>query len=271
METLAVLETLAARPLVRRLTDVCHGSLRGASHGATRSTFGAQRASRPPASPCARTPATRASDWITISTASAPLRTISAACRCEATKRSGPNTGNPLSPISTTSTWPGTIPYFAFSSGTTSGATKYIPLSRQMLASNQKAAPDESVAVPGGSSRHTAVHGATFLPRRQHGSTCALGRAVKALHRRTILAGDLSGITVREASALLRPFTFPPEELALVSDWDEKMRLLAERGGGSADHHAQRRAFVAAGPCSTASNRKPAANASPTSGRTCGS
>ena len=47
--------------------------------------------------------------------------------------------------------------------------------------------------------------------------------------RGPILAGDLSGISVREASPLLRPFTFPSEKLALVNDWDEKMRLLAER------------------------------------------
>src|SRR4051812_6792382 len=33
-------------------------------------------------------------------------------------------------------TWPGRIPYFALTSGTTLGATKYIPVSRAMLASN---------------------------------------------------------------------------------------------------------------------------------------
>ena len=37
-------------------------------------------------------------------------------------------------------TWPGPIPYFALSSGTTSGTTKYIPVSPQMLASNRRAA-----------------------------------------------------------------------------------------------------------------------------------
>lgn len=37
-------------------------------------------------------------------------------------------------------TWPGRIPYFALSSGTTSGTTKYIPVSHEMMASNQKAA-----------------------------------------------------------------------------------------------------------------------------------
>jgi hypothetical protein len=37
-------------------------------------------------------------------------------------------------------TWPGAVPYFALSSGTTTGSTKYIPVSREMLASNQRAA-----------------------------------------------------------------------------------------------------------------------------------
>ena len=37
-------------------------------------------------------------------------------------------------------TWPGRIPYLALTSGTTRGATKYIPVSHAMLASNEKAA-----------------------------------------------------------------------------------------------------------------------------------
>ena len=37
-------------------------------------------------------------------------------------------------------TWPGKFPYYALSSGTTTGATKYIPVSREMVKSNQKAA-----------------------------------------------------------------------------------------------------------------------------------
>jgi hypothetical protein len=36
--------------------------------------------------------------------------------------------------------WPGRIPYFALSSGTTSGSTKYIPVSLEMVRSNQRAA-----------------------------------------------------------------------------------------------------------------------------------
>ncbi len=37
-------------------------------------------------------------------------------------------------------TWPGKIPYYALSSGTTSGATKYIPVSWEMVKSNKKTA-----------------------------------------------------------------------------------------------------------------------------------
>ncbi|MCI0358227.1 MAG: GH3 auxin-responsive promoter family protein, partial [Planctomycetaceae bacterium] len=37
-------------------------------------------------------------------------------------------------------TWPGTYPYFALSSGTTCGGTKYVPVSRQVLRSNMRAA-----------------------------------------------------------------------------------------------------------------------------------
>src|SRR5262249_42887702 len=37
-------------------------------------------------------------------------------------------------------TWPEFAPYYALSSGTTSGATKYIPVTRKMVVSNKRAA-----------------------------------------------------------------------------------------------------------------------------------
>src|SRR5579859_3574432 len=39
-------------------------------------------------------------------------------------------------------TWPGRIPYFARSSGTTTGATKFIPVTREMCRSNRRAVID---------------------------------------------------------------------------------------------------------------------------------
>ena len=41
--------------------------------------------------------------------------------------------------------------------------------------------------------------------------------------------GDLSGIAAEEVSDLLRPYTFPPLALALETDWDRKLSMLAER------------------------------------------
>ncbi len=45
-------------------------------------------------------------------------------------------------PRLTDCTWPGTIPYFAVSSGTSSGKVKYIPCSAAMVSSNKRAAID---------------------------------------------------------------------------------------------------------------------------------
>ena len=125
-------------------------------------------------------------------------------------------------------TWPGTVPYLALSSGTTTGTTKYIPVSRQMLASNRRAALTSlswfRAAFPGKrlfTGRMFFLGGSTDLqqlPLPQPGP-----RPV------TVLAGDLSGIAAREVPALLRPYSYPPLDLALMRDWQEKLDQLCDR------------------------------------------
>ncbi|MHC5538237.1 lyso-ornithine lipid synthetase OlsH [Singulisphaera rosea] len=116
-------------------------------------------------------------------------------------------------------TWPGRIPYFALTSGTTQGATKYIPVSREMLASNRKGALS-MVA------HHMATRGDSRL---FHGRVFFLGGSSDLERPATGVAqGDLSGIASKEITELLRPYTFPPLELALEPDWDRKLALLAE-------------------------------------------
>ncbi len=129
----------------------------------------------------------------------------------------------PAFPLLADMTWPGPIPYLALSSGTTSGATKYIPVSREMLASNRRAALTTLAlflaARPGTPlfcGRLFFLGGSTDLSAPADG----------------VLAGDLSGIAAREVSPLLRPYTFPPLDLALLSDWDRKLQVLAERSAG---------------------------------------
>lgn len=132
----------------------------------------------------------------------------------------------PSFPILHDVTWPGRVPYFALSSGTTSGATKYVPVTRAMLASNRRAGLTTLALF-------LAVHpGVALFAGRLFflgGSTDLRDLGAETSARCGVLGGDLSGIVSHEAPAFLCPFIFPPRQLALRSDWDEKMDMLARQ------------------------------------------
>jgi hypothetical protein len=116
--------------------------------------------------------------------------------------------------------WPDPIPYLALSSGTTSGSTKYIPVSTAMLASNRKGALTTLSLFLAAYPRTPLFTGRAFFLG---------GSSDLTVLAPDIRAGDLSGIAAREVSSVLRPFTYPPLELALLKDWDRKLTLLAEQ------------------------------------------
>jgi hypothetical protein len=123
-------------------------------------------------------------------------------------------------PVFENLTWPGRIPFLALTSGTTEGATKYIPVSAEMIASNRKAA-QTALAFYLSSRRDSRLfHGRIFFL----GGSTALNEPAPG-----VLEGDLSGIAAVELSDLVRPYTFPPLELALETDWDKKLGQLAAR------------------------------------------
>src|SRR5439155_5337283 len=104
-------------------------------------------------------------------------------------------------PVFDNLTWPGRIPYLALTSGTTQGATKYIPVTREMLASNTKAGRT-MVAY------HMAARpdSRLFLGRLFFlGGSSDLERPAPGVEQ-----GDLSGIAAKELNGLLRPYAFPP-------------------------------------------------------------
>src|ERR1700730_922731 len=117
-------------------------------------------------------------------------------------------------------TWPGRIPFFAASSGTSTGATKFIPVTRGMIRSNRQAGLDllgphlrqcPASRIFGG--RNLLLGGSTDLVERAPG----------------VRSGDLSGIAAATVPGWARPFAFPPPEIARLTDWTEKMARLAER------------------------------------------
>jgi hypothetical protein len=116
-------------------------------------------------------------------------------------------------------TWPGKVPYYALSSGTTSGTTKYIPVTTEMVKSNRKAAFTTLAlfrhAYPAAklfNGKFFFLGGSTDLRKQDDGS----------------LAGDLSGIAAKEIAGYLRPYSFPPLELSLLTDWEQKVKQFTE-------------------------------------------
>jgi hypothetical protein len=122
--------------------------------------------------------------------------------------------------------WPDPIPYFALSSGTTSGTTKYLPLTRQLLASNTKGALTSLAWFLDAHPRTPLLAGRLFF---LGGSTELVDLSARRANARArkVLGGDLSGITSIEAPGWMRPYSFPPVEMVLIKDWEEKMVALA--------------------------------------------
>ena len=116
-------------------------------------------------------------------------------------------------------TWPDHIPYYALSSGTTSGATKYIPISREMLSSNRRAALTTDALYRAGYPETKALRGKIFF---LGGNTDMKTESNGSRY------GDLSAIAAIEVSPLVRAYTFPPAELSGIADWEVKAWKLAE-------------------------------------------
>ncbi len=123
-------------------------------------------------------------------------------------------------PVLNNVTWPGRIPYFALTSCTSAGITKNIPVSPELVWANRRAAVDLLVHHIANRPRSRVLGGKNFM---LGGSTdlmqCAPG----------ISMGDLSGIAVNEVPRWARSRYFPPRDLALIADWEEKIERLASR------------------------------------------
>lgn len=116
-------------------------------------------------------------------------------------------------------TWPGLVPYLALSSGTTSGRTKYIPVTREMVAANRGAALDTLAWHLRHHPRSRIFGGLSFML----GGSTDLEQVAPGVRQ-----GDLSGIAAAEVPGFLSAWSFPPRALALIADWERKLEALAE-------------------------------------------
>ena len=116
-------------------------------------------------------------------------------------------------------TWPGKIRYFARSSGTTTGESKHIPCSDEMIESNNHGGLEVIFAHLRNNPRSKVSAGRTFL----FGGSPALDELAPG-----VFAGELSGIASRETPSWAgKDRYYPPADLATISDWNQKVETYA--------------------------------------------
>jgi hypothetical protein len=121
--------------------------------------------------------------------------------------------------------WPGQCSYYAVSSGTTAGRTKYLPITEPMIAHFRKAGLDSLFF-------YTARTGSAKIFRGRHlflGGSTALAPIAEA-EPFAAYAGDLSGITALRLPPWVEKHLYEPgTEIAQMSDWPEKIQAIVER------------------------------------------
>ncbi|MBC6405857.1 MAG: GH3 auxin-responsive promoter family protein [Rhodospirillales bacterium] len=122
-------------------------------------------------------------------------------------------------PLLTGASWPGQIPFFAKTSGTTSGTSKYIPVTEGILDGNRRAILDLMAFHLAAKPDSRVLGGHTFM---LGGST-----SLEALAP-GVSAGDMSGISALGVPRWAKLFYYPSLEIAQIPDWERKMSILAE-------------------------------------------
>lgn len=116
--------------------------------------------------------------------------------------------------------WPGKIKYYALSSGTSEAASKYIPITTELLQGNRNVMLKQlfslrnynDVPVSSLSKGWLMIGGSTDLQRGPG-----------------YYAGDLSGITAKKAPFWFQPFYKPGKKIAKEKDWNKKLEEIVAK------------------------------------------
>ncbi|MBL0268407.1 MAG: GH3 auxin-responsive promoter family protein [Chitinophagaceae bacterium] len=116
--------------------------------------------------------------------------------------------------------WPGKIKYYALSSGTSEAASKYIPVTREMLRSNTVNYLRQLLSLLSYQEANKRaitkgflmIGGATDLQKGKAGW----------------FAGDLSGILAKKRPFWFQSFYKPGGRIAALSDWNQKLNEIVE-------------------------------------------
>jgi hypothetical protein len=115
--------------------------------------------------------------------------------------------------------WPGKIKYYALSSGTSEAASKYIPITNDMLKGNKIVMIKQLLSL-----RSYENFPFTSLSR----GWLTLGGSTELQKGAGYYAGDLSGITVKKAPFWFQPFYKPGKKTAKQKDWNKKIKEIVD-------------------------------------------
>jgi hypothetical protein len=117
-------------------------------------------------------------------------------------------------------TWPGKVEYFALSSGTSEGSSKYIPVSQDMIKSITKASIRQIISIAKTdipkdflTKDYLMISGSTSLYFNDEGKT---------------YAGDLSGITGSNVPGWFERFSKPSHDIRGEKSWHNKIDRMVE-------------------------------------------
>ena len=126
-------------------------------------------------------------------------------------------------PILDNVTWPGLIPFFARTSGTTTGRTKFIPITKDIIRCNERTGFDLMAFHLKAKPQSRPLAGKSFIV----GGSTDLEEVWPGVH-----SGDVSGINTKLMPLWVSRRIIPNPEQALISSWDEKVDVLSREALG---------------------------------------
>jgi len=116
-------------------------------------------------------------------------------------------------------TWPGHIPYFSLTSGTTMGASKAMPVTRDALRANRRSGLTLLGTMAG------LDPDTDFLD----GKVLYFGGCTTLARKGACWQGDASGINARDMPRMAQKYRLPDFDIAGMSDWEVKVPAICDR------------------------------------------
>ncbi|MDQ3190316.1 MAG: GH3 auxin-responsive promoter family protein [Bacteroidota bacterium] len=113
--------------------------------------------------------------------------------------------------------WPGKIKYFATSSGTSEAASKYIPITQEMISAIQKTGVRQLLSL-----KNYDLHKDFYETE-----VLMLGGCTSLTDKGCYFEGDLSGIQASQLPFWFKGFYRPGKKIASIKDWTEKIDAIA--------------------------------------------